>query len=116
MNKAIFTAGLRTPFGRAFKGAYKDIRADDLLVEILEAQSKKHGAIWNHGPDDLVVGCAYPEHEQGYNIGRMAALGVGLDVPGMTVNRLCRQQPGSRCDCRVSSYGGLGLVLFDCRN
>ena len=89
MNVPIFTAGLRTPFGRAFKGAYKDVRADDLLVEILDAQSRKHTELWNHGPEDLIVGCAYPEHEQGYNIGRMAALGAGLDVPGMTVNRLC---------------------------
>lgn len=89
MHKPIFTGGLRTPFGRAFKGAYKDIRPDELLVELLEAQSKKHAPLWQHGPADLVVGCAYPEHEQGYNIGRMAALGVGLDVPGMTVNRLC---------------------------
>lgn len=89
MPKPIFTGGLRTPFGRAFKGAYKDVRADDLLIEILDAQSKKQPELWKHGPDDLVVGCAYPEHEQGYNIGRMAALGVGLDVPGMTVNRLC---------------------------
>jgi len=89
MNKPIFTAGLRTPFGRAFKGAYKDVRADDLLVEILDAQSRKHIQLWQQGPEDLIVGCAYPEHEQGYNIGRMAALGVGLDVPGVTVNRLC---------------------------
>ena len=89
MDKPIFTAGLRTPFGRAFKGAYKDVRADDLLLEILEAQSKKHPALWELGPEDLIVGCAYPEHEQGYNVGRMAAIGVGLDVPGMTVNRLC---------------------------
>jgi acetyl-CoA acyltransferase len=89
MNKPIFTAGLRTPFGRAFKGAYKDVRADELLVEILDAQSKKHAELWRQGPEDLIVGCAYPEHEQGYNIGRMAALGAGLQVPGMTVNRLC---------------------------
>lgn len=89
MNKPIFTAGLRTPFGRAFKGAYKDERADDLLVELLAAQAKKNTELWQHGPQDLIVGCAYPEHEQGYNIGRMAALGVGLEVPGMTVNRLC---------------------------
>lgn len=89
MNKAIFTGGLRTPFGRAFKGAYRDVRADDLLVEILSAQSDRHIELWNHGPDDVVVGCAYPEHEQGYNVGRMAALGGGIDVPGMTVNRLC---------------------------
>ncbi|MDG1873742.1 MAG: hypothetical protein P8J27_07510, partial [Mariniblastus sp.] len=75
MNNPVFTAGLRTPFGRAAKGAYKDVRADDLLIEILEAQQKKHPSLWGLRPDDLVVGCAYPEHEQGYNIGRMAALG-----------------------------------------
>ena len=45
MNRAIFTAGIRTPFGRAFKGAYKDVRADDLLVEILNAQSKKYPSL-----------------------------------------------------------------------
>lgn len=89
MNRAIFTAGLRTPFGRAFKGSYKDVRADDLLVEILDAQSKRNSALWKNGCDDLIVGCAYPEHEQGYNVGRMAAIGAGLDVPGVTVNRLC---------------------------
>lgn len=89
MKRPIFTGGLRTPFGRAFKGAYKDVRADDLLVEVLDAQSRKNSELWQHGPEDLIVGCAYPEHEQGYNIGRMAALGVGIDVPGMTVNRLC---------------------------
>ena len=116
MNKPIFTAGLRTPFGRAFKGAYKDVRADDLLVELLAAQAKKHAKLWQHGPEDLIVGCAYPEHEQGYNIGRMAALGVGLEVPGMTVNRLMCQQHGSRGDRGGPHCGRLGKSLFDWRD
>ncbi len=89
VSKPIFVGGLRTPFGRAFKGAYKDVRADDLLLEILRAQAERHPQLWAYGADDLIVGCAYPEHEQGYNIGRMAAIGSGLEVPGMTVNRLC---------------------------
>lgn len=89
MRKAIFTAGLRTPFGRSFKGAYRDVRADDLLVELLNAQANRHPKLWDSGPEDLIVGCAYPEHEQGYNLGRLAALGAGLEVPGVVVNRLC---------------------------
>ncbi len=86
---AIFTAGRRTPFGRAFKGAYHDTRPDDLLIELLSSQVADHPEWVAYGIDDLMVGCAYPEGEQGYNIGRMAALGCGLEVSAVTVNRLC---------------------------
>lgn len=89
MNKAVFTAGLRTPFGRAFKGAYAETRPDDLLVELLHASRKRHSSLWELRIEDLFVGCAYPEGEQGYNIARMVALGAGLDIPAATVNRLC---------------------------
>ncbi len=89
MNQAIVTAGMRTPFGRAFKGAYRDTRPDDLLVELLRANRNRYSVLWDHPAEDLIVGCAYPEGEQGYNLARMAALGAGLDVPGATVNRLC---------------------------
>ncbi len=89
MYRALFTSGQRTPFGRAFKGAYRDVRADDLLVELLQAQTHKHPDWCEYGIDDLILGCAYPEGEQGYNLGRVAALGSGLEVPGMTINRLC---------------------------
>jgi len=89
VKQAIFTAGLRTPFGRAFKGAYRDTRADDLLVELLRAQADAHSEYVSHGVDDFIVGCAYPEGEQGFNVARMAALGAGLKVPGVTINRLC---------------------------
>jgi acetyl-CoA acetyltransferase family protein len=89
MRRSIFTGGLRTPFGRAFKGAYADVRADDLLVDLLRAQAKRFPDFVAHGIEDVIVGSAYPEGEQGYNVGRMAALGCGWDVPGMTVNRLC---------------------------
>lgn len=89
MKLAIFTAGLRTPFGRAFKGSYKETRADDLLVELLRSQVGAYPEFVSQGVDDLLVGCAYPEGEQGFNVARMAALGAGLEVPGATVNRLC---------------------------
>ena len=89
MRTAIFTGGRRTPFGRAFKGGYKDTRADDLLVTLLRRQATDHADWLSHGVDDLLVGCAYPEGEQGFNTARMASLGAGLDLPGATVNRLC---------------------------
>ena len=80
----ILVSGRRTPFARAFKGAYKDVRPDDLLCRLLASQIADAPK-----PDDLLVGCAYPEGEQGYNLARMAALGIGLECPGMTINRLC---------------------------
>ena len=88
MATPVFTGGLRTPFGRSFKGAYKDVRADDLLVELLSAQVAKQETLKAH-TCDLLVGCAYPEGEQGYNTARMCGLGAGLEVAGVTVNRLC---------------------------
>ena len=87
--RIFFTGGLRTPFGRAFKGAYKDVRPDDLMIELLDAQSQRNPDLWKHGAEDFVLGCAYPEGEQGYNVARMIAIGSGLDIPGATVNRLC---------------------------
>ncbi len=89
MSKAYFVAGLRTPFGKAFKGAYKEVRPDDLLVELIGAHRQRFPSIWKAAPEDLILGCAYPEGEQGYNVGRQVALGAGLEVPGMTINRLC---------------------------
>ncbi len=89
MNRAIFTAGLRTPFGRAFKGAYVDVRPDDLLVELLGEHRRRYPNLWDQSAEDLMVGCAYPEGEQGYNLARMVAIGSGLNIPGVTINRLC---------------------------
>jgi acetyl-CoA acyltransferase len=89
MPNAIFTAGLRTPFGRAFKGAYTGLRPDDMLIDLLQAHAKRYPGLRQAPVDDLITGCAYPEGEQGYNVSRMVALGSGMNVPGVTVNRLC---------------------------
>ncbi|MEE2925398.1 MAG: thiolase family protein [bacterium] len=89
MRKSLFVAPLRTAFGRAFKGYLSEIRPDDLLVRLLENQKIKYRPLFDYKIDDHICGCAYPEGEQGYNIARMVALGSGLKLPGLTVNRLC---------------------------
>lgn len=89
MNRALFVAGLRTPFGRAGKGAYADVRPDDLAIELIAAHRQQFAAAWQSPPEDFVVGCAYPEGEQGYNLARMIAVGCGTPASGVTVNRLC---------------------------
>ena len=87
MDASYFVLGRRTVFGKAFKGCFKDTRPDDLLVELI--QSNYQGSDIELVPQDLIVGSAYPEGEQGYNMARTVALGSGYDAPGCTVNRLC---------------------------
>jgi acetyl-CoA acyltransferase len=86
---AYFLAGLRTPFARSGKGAYAETRPDDLLVELIDGHQRTFSDLWTKDPEELIVGCAYPEGEQGYNLARMVAIGSGLNIPAMTVNRLC---------------------------
>lgn len=90
MTSAIIVGFLRTPFTPSHKGALAKTRPDDLLVPVLQALIKQSG-IKPELIDDVMVGCAFPEGEQGFNIGRMAALLAGLPdtVPGATINRWC---------------------------
>ncbi|NEA61607.1 acetyl-CoA C-acyltransferase [Streptomyces sp. SID12488] len=90
MQHAVITSAVRTPIGRARKGVLADVRPDDLLARtVAEAVARTPGLT----PDqvaDLVVGCALPGGEQGFNIARIAAVLLGWDhVPGVTVNRFC---------------------------
>ncbi len=59
------------------------------MIELLAGHYQRFPELWSHKFDDFVLGCAYPEGEQGYNLARMVALGADLAIPGTTVNRLC---------------------------
>ena len=87
---AIVAGWVRTPFHRAHKGALAGVRPDTMVAECIKEVVKRL-KLDPAQVDDVIVGCAYPEGEQGYNIGRMASLLAGLPdtVPGMTINRLC---------------------------
>jgi acetyl-CoA acyltransferase len=89
MKSAYLIAGLRTPFARSFKGAYAEVRPDDLLIELINGHRQRYPQAWTASPEECIVGCAYPEGEQGYNIARMISIGAGLEIPALTVNRLC---------------------------
>ncbi len=81
---------VRSPFTRAHRGALKDIRPDDLAGQVAKALLQREG-LHPSALDDVMVGCAYPEGEQGLNIGRIIThyLQGPSDIPGMTTNRLC---------------------------
>lgn len=91
MKTAYIVQGYRTAVGKAPKGVFRFKRPDELAAETIEYLLKDFPQLDKHRIDDVMVGNAMPEAEQGLNIGRLISL-IGLkidDVPGMTVNRFC---------------------------
>lgn len=81
----------RTAVGKSGKGTLRETRPDDLLGRLIEELMTRIPAVDPADIDDVIVGCAFPEGEQGMNVARIAALRAGLpvSVPGMTINRFC---------------------------
>ncbi len=90
MKKAYILASYRTPGCRANKGKLKDMRPDDLAAIAIKGLVERT-EIDPATVDDVYLGCAFPEAEQGMNVGRVAAMKAGLpvEVPGQTINRFC---------------------------
>ncbi len=88
--EAYIISGFRTAVGKAGKGGFKSTRPDDLAIEVIQHLIKNTAGLEPGMVDDVIVGCANPEGEQGLQIGRLIAVrALGKDVPGMTVNRYC---------------------------
>lgn len=88
--EAYIIKGLRTAVGKAKKGGFRFTRSDDLAVEVIKELMKTLPQLKAEDVDDVIVGCANPEGEQGLQIGRQIALrALGKEVPGMVVNRYC---------------------------
>ncbi|MCG6929836.1 MAG: thiolase family protein [Desulfofustis sp.] len=90
MKPAYILASYRTPGCRANKGKFRDMRPDDLAAIAIKGLLERTG-IDPATVDDVYLGCAFPEAEQGMNVGRVAAMKAGLpvEVPGQTINRFC---------------------------
>ncbi len=90
MRNAYILAAYRTPGCRAKKGKLKDVRPDDLAAVAIKGLLERTG-IDPHDVEDIIIGCAFPEAEQGMNFARVAAMkaGVPIEVPAQTVNRFC---------------------------
>ncbi|SCG71968.1 acetyl-CoA C-acetyltransferase [Micromonospora inositola] len=90
MPEAVIVATARSPIGRANKGSLKDFRPDDLAARMVGAALDQVPELERSDVDDLMLGCAQPAGEAGYNMARVVAVLSGLDtVPGVTVNRYC---------------------------
>jgi acetyl-CoA acyltransferase len=88
--EAYIIKAYRSAVGKAKKGGFRNYRSDDIAVDVIQHLLKSTPELDPGLVDDLIVGCANPEGEQGLQIGRQISVRVlGKDVPGMTVNRYC---------------------------
>jgi len=91
MPEAVIVSAVRTPVGRAYKGSLRATRPDDLAALAIKEVLARVPAVDAKQIDDVILGCAMPEGEQGMNVARIAALRAGLPVEtsAMTINRFC---------------------------
>jgi acetyl-CoA acyltransferase len=88
--EAFIVKGYRTAVAKAKKGGFKNYRSDDMAVDVLKHLVGQVPALDPTTVDDVIVGCANPEGEQGLQVGRLiSARALGIEVPGITINRYC---------------------------
>jgi len=91
MKEAVIVSAVRTAVGRAKRGALADVRPDEMAAVAIKAALDRAEPVKAVDVEDVIMGCAMPEAEQGMNVARIALLRAGLphSVPGQTVNRFC---------------------------
>lgn len=109
--KAVIVDWARSPFHRAHKGSLRGMRPDDLAAHVIRELISRND-IDTSDFDDVLMGCGYPEAEQGYNIGRLVSFLAGFpdSVPGVTINRLC----GSSMHAVLSAAANIESGWGDC--
>ena len=114
MAEAVLVSAVRTPVGRAPRGALSTTRPDDLAATALRGVLERVPALEKNEIDDVILGCAQPEGEQGWDLARWAILRAGLpvEIPGVTVNRLCSSglEAIAQADQRIRAGGARVIV------
>lgn len=114
MPEAVLVSAVRTPVGRAPKGALSTTRPDDLAATALRGALDRVKGLEKREIDDVILGCALPEGEAGLDLARWAILRAGLpvEIPGVTVNRLCSSglEAIAQADQRIRA-GGCRVVI-----
>jgi acetyl-CoA acyltransferase len=110
---AYIVAGFRTGVGKAKKGGFRFTRPDDLAADVIKHLVKSIPGLENKMVDDLIVGNAVPEAEQGMQMGRMISLlALGEDIPGVTVNRYCGSGVETIAMASHRIQAGMGDVII----
>jgi acetyl-CoA acetyltransferase family protein len=114
MAGAVIVSAVRTPIGRANKGALKDVRGDDLAAIAVKAAVERVPQLDRSLIEDVILGCAFPEGEQGMNLARLVGALAGLPetAGGVTVNRFCASSLQAVNMAAQSIMLGLGDVII----
>ena len=91
MREVIIASSVRTPVGRAYKGTLRATRPDELAAVAIKGALERVPQLDHREIEDVILGCAMPEAEQGMNVARIASLRAGLpvEVSALTINRFC---------------------------
>ncbi len=113
MPEAVIVSAVRTPIGRASKGALKVVRGDDLGAVAVRGAVERVAGLDPAAIEDVIIGCAYPEGEQGMNVARLitALAGLSVHAGGVTVNRFCASSLQAVNMAAQSIMLGLGDVV-----
>jgi len=113
MPEAVIVSSVRTPVGRGYKGALRTTRPDDLAALVIKEALARVPGLNPREIDDVILGCAMPEGEQGMNVARIAALRAGLPVEtsAMTVNRFCASGLQAIAQAAERIRGGSAQVI-----
>src|SRR6266481_7786824 len=114
MTEAVVVSAVRTPIGRANKGVLKDVRADDLAAIAVKGALERVPQLDRSLVEDVIIGCAFPEGEQGINLARLVGALAGLPetAGGVTVNRFCASSLQAFNMAAQSIMLGLGDVFI----
>ena len=111
--EAYIIQGYRSAVGKAKKGGFKNFRSDDLAVEVIKHLMATVPQLDPKTVDDVIVGCANPEGEQGLQVGRLiAARALGKEVPGITINRYCASGLEAIALATAKIKAGMGHVYL----
>jgi acetyl-CoA acyltransferase len=114
MREAVIVSAVRTPVGKAPRGMLRTTRPEDLAALVIKAAIERAPGLDPGDVDDVIVGCAFPEGEQGLNIGRNAWLQAGMPVgvPGVTVNRFCSSGLQAIAIAAAQIMAGMTEIMF----
>src|ERR1044071_7091032 len=114
MREVVIASSVRTPVGKAYKGTLRATRPDDLAAVAIRGALERVPQVDVTEIEDVILGCAMPEAEQGMNVARIASLRAGLpvEISAMTINRFC--SPGLQATARACDRirGGAAEVVL----